>query len=470
MGSIQFGPQFGSDADPEERKPEGGDTSKRDESLVGGGTIGDSSEQVIVTSLTGPTEESHPGTQVSEVIEPLRFDSKTIPESLVEQPPMTSWVTEFTNLKPETHEVLETSTGRESSEGTDSAERVHAGEIRSAREDLRRALEDRAPAKILLPAARQVLDTLSALADDDQLWRTLQRRASQPQLVRLDALLAQDLVAILEYLGYRPPPAAEQFVRMLRDALKEGPEDDPAARVVAVSRAREVLELFAKKTQPLIDKAEAANAPDEAPGARRLKRFRPIAVKLLRIASTAAALVAAGSAVAAGPGIGTTAERQELARQLQVAFTALLHKLLAEAPAMAKPHERRVTATTRANDALENLAWALGDLPPVEQTDPRQWARRVDAFALECMSAVYGLLQVEVEAQTRGRSDLPWKEVVALRATVREIEDLVDQVRELMTGLLRSGQPPASQEVHQLADQLQAALQHLNRVLEAGSK
>jgi tetratricopeptide (TPR) repeat protein len=323
----------------------------------------------------------------------------------------------------------------------------YAPALRWARERGLRALEAtrRAPVgadwgEILLPAARQLLDALSSVAESDELWQTLQDRTAQLQardIRRMQAVLGQDLAALLAYMGYRPPPPPQLLELELKDALADALEarGDGDVPLGVVRRAQRHLALFTFRLRRVIADAEEIRLSDEVPGGpdespdirwRRLQAAVEKGAKVAVPAALATGLItlvfppAAPAAAAAGFTAAATAVGQELLKQgTQLAATGLLEKMTADEPALATADEQRTIARRRARIAVQDLRSVL-----VTTAGEPERAQVVDVYAVESISALYGLLEGEARCRSGSRQALP--------AAVDRAQDAVNRIRDVI--------------------------------------
>jgi hypothetical protein len=302
----------------------------------------------------------------------------------------------------------------------------HAAGLRWARERGLRALErdERDGVKAdwreeLLPAAQQILGALEQFGDDEELWDALKAREfnvavlDDQRRLQMQEVFDQDLAALLVYMGYRPPPAAQRLETDLKEALADMLESstNDAMRAVRTRRAESNLAIFTIRLRRVVSAAEQQRTDEPDGGQSRseagsvraslrsaLRQGVAVAVPAaLAAAAVAAVFPPAGAAAGAvGFTVAASAFGQELLKQsIQLGGTGLLDQVLAREMATADSVERFNAAWQRTWIAMQDLVSTISTLC----RDPSHALRRVRAKALciESLSSLYGFLQAELD-------------------------------------------------------------------------
>jgi hypothetical protein len=316
-----------------------------------------------------------------------------------------------------------------------------------------------------LPAARQLLKALSSVAESDGLWQALDDSTAQLQardVRNLQAIFDQDLTALLVYMGFRPPPRPQILELELKDALADVLEVRGDVSLGVVRRAQWNLAFFTIRLRRVIAEAEeiypsAVAQSQEPQHDRRWRRLRAAVAKATIVAVPAAlaagivALVFPPAApAAAGFTVAATAAGQEALKEgMKFAATGLLEKVTADEPALATVGDQRIMAWKRARIAVLDLRSVLSKAAAQDKG-----AQDVDAYALESISALYGLLEAEARCPSGSRHALPDFVDEALRK--------VNRVRDVVRNSSRWG------EWSELADSIHVVERNLAEIAGAG--
>jgi hypothetical protein len=301
----------------------------------------------------------------------------------------------------------------------------HAETLESARQEVLHALESEESDRMegdwtsqLLPAANQLLEGLDRFLADDALWSRL--RGAEAATAVLDErselvvreIFEQDLGAMLQLVGYREPPPAQQLEAELKTSLAEalrGPSA-LAMRAERTRRAEQNMAIFTNRLRRVITEAElegrnrgVGHAREGASVRARLHVAMGKGAELAgpaTLAAGAVGLVFPPAGGAAGLGAAAVASGRELLRQsVEVAATGLLNKVAAGEAAAADVSERFAGATRRIQGALSDYVASLDRL--AKDPTPLK-ANLARSLTIESLSSVYGLLQAQVDvAQTR---------------------------------------------------------------------
>ena len=329
--------------------------------------------------------------------------------------------------------------------------------------------------EILLPAARQLLKALSSVAESDRLWKAVQDSTAQLQMRddrSVQAILDQDLAALLVYMGFRPPPRPQRLELELKDALADVLEARGGASFEVARRAQQNLAFFTIRLRRVIDEVEEIYPSKEVLNKqpqddRRWRRLRAAVVKgtiVVVPAALAAGLVAlvfppaapVAAPAAAGFTVAVTAAGQEALKQgTQVAATGLLEKMTADEPALATVGDQHTMAQKRVRIAMLDLRSVLSKAAAQVQ-NPQHVDVLVDVYALEAISALYGFLDAEVRCSSGSRQALP--------AAVDEALNLLNRIRDVVRSPSRWG------EWSQLAGRLRNVERNLAEVVGAGGR
>jgi hypothetical protein len=324
----------------------------------------------------------------------------------------------------------------------DSSAGAYAMRLQWARERCLRALEgtavgsaDDAWRELLLPAARQLLEALGSMADDERLWsgvlnRTVKAHVQPP--LKAQEVITQDLSALLLHMGHRPPPLAELLELEFKEALMNALEAGQGPSASQVRRVQRHLGFYTFRLRGLIAQAEAdLEAEAGEPRERRVQdlpswqRMRGAVDKGARVAIPAAFATgvvtllfppATGPAAAAGFVAATTAAGQELLKQgTQLAAMGMMDTWLAEESTLVPPGQKRAAARRRTQRAL-------GDLRSLLASDHLEadWSQFLDVLIIESRSALYELRTMEDASPQRSRHELPH--------TVDELLALIDEI------------------------------------------
>ncbi|MDO8145104.1 hypothetical protein [Isoptericola sp. 178] len=263
----------------------------------------------------------------------------------------------------------------------------------------------------LLPAARLVLGAADRLASETEVFTELADAADffdeRPQL-RYDAmaLLGQNLTALLNYLGYRPPPKTGEIEDQLTEALVDmfsAKEPDGHLGLQVRGRLWENLYFFRRRLAELIETAESFETSSVVVQQPMREQLRGALVKGARMALPAAlaagitTLVFPPAGAAAGIAVGVAAGGQALLRKaLEAATAGMLDKALAGEAETAPPAERWQRASTVAARRLHQVADLL------EQEAPDR--ERVQAWLIDAIGHVYEALRLSHAAGGEGLS------------------------------------------------------------------
>jgi hypothetical protein len=301
----------------------------------------------------------------------------------------------------------------------------HAETLESARQEVLQALEAEQSDRIegdstsqLLPAANQILDGLERFLADDELWSRLRGAEAatavlneRSQLVVME-VFDQDLGAMLDMIGYREPPPAQQLEVELKTSLAEALQAPPtqAMRAVRTRRAEQNTAIFTHRLRRVITEAERES---ENRGAGGDREDASVGARL-RVAMRKGAEAAAPAALAAGAvglvfppasgavsvGAGAIASGRELLRQsVELGATGLLNKVVGGEAWAADASERFTGANRRIQAALSDYAASLDGL--AKDPTPLK-VNLAKSLSIESLSSVYGLLQAQLDlAQTR---------------------------------------------------------------------
>ena len=304
----------------------------------------------------------------------------------------------------------------------------HAETLESARQEVLQTLESEESNRIegdwtsqLLPAANQILEGLDQFLADDELWSRL--KGAEAATAVLDErselvvreIFEQDLGTMLQLVGYREPPPAQQLEIELKTSLAEALQS-PSAQAMRAERTRRAeqnMAIFTNRLRRVISEAElegrnrgVGHDREGAEGASVRARLRVAMRKGAEVAGPAALAAGAVGLVfppasgAAGVGAGAIASGRELLRQsVEVAATGLLNKVAAGEAAAADVSERFAGATRRIQAALSDYVASLDRLAKDPTPLKVNLAR---SLTIESLSSVYGLLQAQLDfAQTR---------------------------------------------------------------------
>lgn len=289
----------------------------------------------------------------------------------------------------------------------------------------------------LLEPARQLLGGLDKLQGDEKLWERVEASEKamaefdQSQKLVLYQVLDLNVDGLLNAMGLEEG-LARRLGYGLRTALDDLLEEKPdkARQAVATKSAQQQTAYVTNRLRSVIDDADPKGAEADRgldAGLTRPERLRAGLRDAMRTAAEAAvpAALAAGAVSLFFPADHTTpivlaaagvAAKEWLKQAVQLAATRLLGRSFGTGKAATDPAKRVQSAKTRLDTTLSQYVNRLSDLG--DTTDPSH-ERLTEPLRIKCMSAVYELLQAQLDYAPAGHD-----------ATRRATKPLLDSLRE----------------------------------------
>jgi hypothetical protein len=320
------------------------------------------------------------------------------------------------------------------------------------------------PAKVVLEAAHHILDTLSALALDDDFWADVEAGeralagADPTEILAVAEIIQSDLAGLLDASGYRPPPPSVRLATDIQAGFQSVIGQSDAMLRAEVSReTRRHLLVYVYHLRPLLEAAEDAK-PNSHDG--RLLRRRIFAAARAGALALGPAVVATGaaavmfspqSATAGALVYGATEAMKELVRGgiKEGAMVAMRATLAGQTAAASPEAQFRAAADMllRSAVSLESVADNLSDRYP-EDIDPlvRASAIAVVRWCFEVERARIGLEQPQGATPSPSRTKAVRRAADELRQWTESDEsyDVCDEIRARLNLAVRQLVPDRS--------------------------
>jgi hypothetical protein len=299
--------------------------------------------------------------------------------------------------------------------------------------------EDTSWSKYVVPAAEHLLSVFEQMLNDSNLWNELKQAEVETAFFPADEVRAlretvdSDLVGILDFLQYTPPPPSAELAYELQSSLEDLLSDPDAAARAGLTRAAEKNLTFyiirLRRLLAKLDKSSGAPLDTHVTG-RKVMSAVEKGVVAAGPAIIATAVTGALFPPAAVPGVagaaiyGVTVAAKDLSERsvqaaLKAAATRVFGKLLADEELVADSRDARNVAAVQFEEVAVDLTAELADLlqGPVEgQPDT------IRALAIEATRAAYEVLRAQA-AVDDGRDALVEPPVLESLSALRQLRD-----------------------------------------------